>query len=165
MDLAAILFLLALLLGVSLYLVTPLLSNRSRHAAEESSEVSALLAERERLLNALQELDFDFQLGKIPEEDYPEQRADLLRKGSDVLKRLDILAPSRPVPQTAEQTIRQCRGRPGRVVERRRNRIHAGCKAQGAQNQGCRVLPSLWKTSSDHGSVLPQLWQSTTIGN
>ena len=58
--------------------------------------MSSLLAERERLLNALQELDFDFQLGKIPEEDYPVQRADLLHKGADVLKKLDSLAPSRP---------------------------------------------------------------------
>lgn len=96
MDLAAILFLTALLLTVSLYLVTPLLGNRSRGVTEEPQEASSLLAERERLLNALQELDFDFQLGKIPEEDYPAQRADLLRKGAEVLKKLDAIAPSRP---------------------------------------------------------------------
>jgi rubrerythrin len=96
MDLAAILFLIALLLAVSLYLVTPLMSGRTRRVVEEPQEVSSLLAERERLLTALQELDFDFQLGKIPEEDYPAQRADLLRKGADVLKKLDSLAASRP---------------------------------------------------------------------
>src|SRR5512142_282133 len=103
MDLAAILFLVALLLAVSLYLVTPLMNNRSARRAQETQEVSSLLAERERLLNALQELDFDFQLGKIPEEDYPEQRADLLRRGAEVLKKLDALAASRPqlVPQKA----------------------------------------------------------------
>jgi hypothetical protein len=93
MDLAAILFLLALLLAVSLYLVTPLLSSRTLQSTEETPEVSALLAERERLLTALQELDFDFQLGKIPAEDYPAQRADLLRRGADVLQKLDELAP------------------------------------------------------------------------
>ena len=97
MDLAAILFLIALLLVVSLYLVTPLISHETRRATEETQEVSSLLAERERLLTALQELDFDFQLGKIPEEDYPTQRADLLRKGADILKKLDALAPVRPV--------------------------------------------------------------------
>ncbi len=96
MDLAAILFLIALLLTVALYLATPLIDNRSRGVAQESQEVSSLLAEQERLLNALQELDFDYQLGKIPEEDYPAQRADLIRKGADVLKQLDALAPSRP---------------------------------------------------------------------
>ncbi len=103
MDLAAILFLIALLLAVSLYLVTPLMNNRTVRRREDSQEVSSLLAERERLLNALQELDFDFQLGKIPEEDYPEQRADLLRRGAEVLKKLDSLGASRPllVPQKA----------------------------------------------------------------
>ena len=103
MDLAAILFLIALLLAVSLYLVTPLMNNRAARRTQETQEVSSLLAERERLLNALQELDFDFQLGKIPEEDYPEQRADLLRRGAEVLKKLDAVAASRPqfVPQKA----------------------------------------------------------------
>ena len=95
MDLAAVLFLIALLLAVSLYLVRPLMNNRSRRVTEETQEVSSLLAERERLLNALQELDFDFNLGKIPEEDYPAQRAELLQRGADILKKLDALAPSR----------------------------------------------------------------------
>ena len=98
MDLAAILFLIALLLAVSLYLVSPLLSNRTRRAPEDTSDVSSLLAERERLLNALQELDFDYQLGKVPEDDYPEQRSELLQKGAEVLQELDTLAPSRPAP-------------------------------------------------------------------
>ena len=97
MDLAAILFLVALLLAVSLYLAMPLMGNGARRVTEETQEVSSLLAERERLLNALQELDFDFQLGKIPEEDYPVQRGDLLRKGADILRKLDALAPARPL--------------------------------------------------------------------
>ena len=104
MDIAAILFLIALLLTVSLYLMSPLMGTRTRQPVEEPQEVSSLLAERERLLNALQELDFDFQLGKIPEDDYPAQRTDLLQKGAEVLKKLDALAPSRPVPQPAAES-------------------------------------------------------------
>ncbi len=105
MDIAAILFLVALLLTVSMYLVSPLMGGRTRRTAEEPQQVSSLLAERERLLNALQELDFDFQLGKIPEEDYPAQRADLLQKGAEVLKKLDALGASRPVVQQAAATV------------------------------------------------------------
>ena len=52
-------------------------------------ECLALLAERDRVVNALQELDFDFNLNKIPSEDYPVQRAALLQKGADILKKLD----------------------------------------------------------------------------
>jgi hypothetical protein len=50
---------------------------------------SSLMAEHERLLSALQELEFDFALGKIPAEEYPEQRRHLLQSGAAVLKELD----------------------------------------------------------------------------
>jgi hypothetical protein len=89
--------LIALLLGVSLYLVMPLIENRSHRISEETPQTSPLMAERDRIINALQELDFDFKLGKIPEEDYPTQRAELLKKGTDILRQLDALTPS-PLP-------------------------------------------------------------------
>lgn len=52
---------------------------------------SALLAERERLLRALRELDFDYALGKVPEEDYPALRAELLRRGGEVVRKLEAM--------------------------------------------------------------------------
>jgi hypothetical protein len=55
---------------------------------------STLLAERERLLSTLQELDFDFNLGKIPAEDYPPQRAALAHAAAEALRQLDELAPA-----------------------------------------------------------------------
>jgi hypothetical protein len=94
MDLGAILLLIALLLVVGLFLAAPLMNNRPRGAAPETAEVSSLMAERDRVITALQELDFDFKLGKIPEEDYPPQRASLVQKGADILRKLDVLAPA-----------------------------------------------------------------------
>ena len=93
MDIGALLLLIALLLGVSLYLAAPLMSNHSTNVLQGTQEVSSLMAERDRIINALQELDFDFKLGKIPEEDYPVQRVELLQAGASVLKKLDHLAP------------------------------------------------------------------------
>jgi hypothetical protein len=91
-DLSAILLLIALLLGIGLYLAAPLIfDSRRRSTNEESGEISALMAERDRVINSLQELDFDFKLGKIPDEDYPTQRAELLQKGADILRKLDAL--------------------------------------------------------------------------
>jgi rubrerythrin len=90
MDLGAILFLLALLILVVIFVGRPFLSG-AKIARATTQENSALLAERERILTALQELDFDNALGKIPTEDYPTQRADLLRRGADVLRQLDEL--------------------------------------------------------------------------
>lgn len=93
MDLGAILLLLALLIGVGLYLATPYLRGSRLPLLDESPEVSSLLAERDRLITAIQELDFDFKLGKVPEAAYPLQRTGLMQQGAAVLKRLDELAP------------------------------------------------------------------------
>lgn len=94
MDLSAILLLLALFLGVGLYLAAPLVSDAVRSATQETQEISSLMAERDRVINALQELDFDYKLGKIPEDDYPGQRVELLERGAAILKKLDDLTPS-----------------------------------------------------------------------
>jgi zinc-ribbon domain len=94
MDLGAILLLLAVLIGVGLFLAAPLMSRLPRGVPQESREASSLMAERDRVINALQELDFDFKLGKIPEEDYPGQRTTLLQRGAEILRKLDALLPS-----------------------------------------------------------------------
>ena len=91
MDLGAILLALAVGLAVALFVAQPFLQHR-RRATVEAQDVSELMAERDRVINALQELDFDFNLNKIPAEDYPVQRAELLQKGTDILKKLDALA-------------------------------------------------------------------------
>ena len=94
MELTAILFSLAVLILVGIYLYAPFMERRARRITEEEHEISSLMAERDRVINALQELDFDFQLGKIPEEDYPAQRTGLLQKGADILRKIDSLAPN-----------------------------------------------------------------------
>jgi NADH pyrophosphatase NudC (nudix superfamily) len=94
MELGAFFLVLAVGLLVGLYVAQPLFERRGRRLVAEAHETSALMAERDRVVNALQELDFDFNLNKIPAEDYPIQRAELLKKGADVLKQLDALTPN-----------------------------------------------------------------------
>lgn len=84
MDIGSILLILGLLLLVTLFIARPLMEKRSVVVSQEEHELSALLAERDRLLNALQELDFDYAMGKIPEEEYPAQRSVLLQRGAEV---------------------------------------------------------------------------------
>jgi hypothetical protein len=93
MEITAILVSLALLILVAVYLYAPFIQRRARRVTEEEHELSALLAERDRVINSLQELDFDYKLGKIPEEDYPVQRATLLQSGADILRKIDTIAP------------------------------------------------------------------------
>jgi hypothetical protein len=107
MDLGAILILLVLLIAVGLFLAAPLMRGARPRPLDESPEVSALLAERDRVINALQELDFDFKLGKVPEDGYPAQRAELLRRGASILKDLDQLTPQPATGKNASERIEQ----------------------------------------------------------
>jgi rubrerythrin len=93
MQIVSIFFTLGILILVGIFLYAPFLERRARRVTVEEHETSTLLAERERVLNSLQELESDYQLGKVPDEDYPTQRANLLQKGADVLRKLDDLAP------------------------------------------------------------------------
>lgn len=104
MELTAIFFSLAILILVAIYLYAPFMERRARQVTEQEHELSALMAERDRVINALQELDFDFKLGKIPEDEYPLQRSALLKKGAEILRRIDVL-----VPQTASTTDTEAR--------------------------------------------------------
>ncbi len=113
MDLGSVMLILALALGVGIYISLPL----TRHKASEKlvgnqksaddidHKRSALLAERDRVLTALQELDFDQALGKIPAEDYPVQRTALMTSGADVLRQLDQLDPGNGSGSTAEDRL------------------------------------------------------------
>jgi hypothetical protein len=105
MELTAIFFSLAVLILVAMYLYSPFMERRARRVTEEEHELSALMAERDRVINSLQELDFDFKLGKIPEEDYPTQRASLLQKGADILRKIDSLAPQPASTQDTESRL------------------------------------------------------------
>ena len=105
MELTAIFLSLAVLIFVGVYLYAPFMEKRARRVTEEEHELSALMAERDRVINSLQELDFDFKLGKIPEEDYPAQRAGLLQKGADILKKIDLLAPQSASAQDTEARL------------------------------------------------------------
>jgi hypothetical protein len=108
MDIGSIFLILALLVLVGLFVARPLFERKavvtSPEIGEEEHTHSALLAEQDRILNALQELDFDYQLGKVPAEDYPGQRALLVQHGAEVLRQLDQLA-AQPAASNLEARI------------------------------------------------------------
>ena len=97
MEIGSIFLILALLLVVGLFVSRPFFDHKNERLISATDQVdherSALLAERDRVLTALWELDFDFTLGKIPEEDYPSQRSALLHHGANLLRQIDALQP------------------------------------------------------------------------
>ena len=98
----ALFLILALALLVGMYISRPFFTVESEQEApegkpeqqQEDHQRSTLLAERDRLLSALQELDFDYNLGKIPAEDYSPQRAALTHETAEALRKLDELVPA-----------------------------------------------------------------------
>jgi hypothetical protein len=92
MELAAVFLLLIVLILVVFFVSLPLFNKQRIHVIKNNQDLSSLQAEHERLLTALQELEFDHSLGKIPAEDYPIQRSELLHKGAVVLRELDALS-------------------------------------------------------------------------
>jgi hypothetical protein len=98
MDIGSLFLVLALALVVGLFIAQPFLQNSPRVNAGYKKKVesqehtrSALLAEKDRVLDALQELDFDRALEKIPDEEYAAQRKSLLVHGTEALRELDQL--------------------------------------------------------------------------
>ncbi len=97
MEIGSLFIILAIALLAGIFISRPFSDERAlghhlKHKtalSQAEQRHSALLAERDRLVAALQELDFDNQLGKIPAEDYPSQRAGLVKSSVDVLKALD----------------------------------------------------------------------------
>jgi hypothetical protein len=105
-------FLLALVL---LFVIQPFFGRQRAHSVESGHEISYLLAERERLLVAIQELDSDQSLGKIPPEDYPVQRAELIQRGVEVLRKIDALSPD-TARATVEKEAKQGPESPARAL-------------------------------------------------
>ncbi|HEB66136.1 MAG TPA: zinc-ribbon domain-containing protein [Chloroflexi bacterium] len=105
MDIGSIFLILALALLVVLYITRPFVEHKATLTAETEQEISSLLAQRESIIRTLEELDFDHTLGKIPEEDYPQQRQLLLQRGAEVLRRLDELQRDAQTPAAAEDRL------------------------------------------------------------
>jgi hypothetical protein len=99
MDFGSLLVILALIILVGMFISRPFFQRGAKKPLIEGASAarqaehtrSALLAERDRVISALQDLEFDHTLGKIPSEDYPTQRAALLQAGADALRQLDEL--------------------------------------------------------------------------
>lgn len=131
MDLGSIFLIFALALGVSWFVSRPFFNRQAAARLVDSAakasvssqndhKRSTLLAERDRVLSALQELDFDYSVGKVPEEDYPAQRAMLLEAGTTVLRELDELQKETHAKSTGDRLEAAIAARRGDARDRPR---------------------------------------------
>jgi rubrerythrin len=71
------------------YLSTQMESTLDTDLLKSELEVESLMAEKDRLFSALQELDSDHSLGKIPDEEYHTQRTKYKNAAALVLRKID----------------------------------------------------------------------------
>lgn len=90
MDIGSILAILALAIFAFTFITRPLFEKKGFKETYHGRQLSNLLAERERILTILQELDMDYTMGKIDERDYADQRSALVRRGATILKNIDL---------------------------------------------------------------------------
>jgi hypothetical protein len=89
MEIGSIFLILALLILVVIYISRPLMERSSTSGNYPERDISNLLAERDQVVATIQELDDDYNLGKIPSENYPSQRLTLLQNGVEILRKID----------------------------------------------------------------------------
>lgn len=105
MDIGSIFLILALLIPVAIFIGRPLLERRTAAVlSHDDQEFSTLLAQRDQVVGAIQELDDDYNLGKIPPDDYPSQRQSLLQNGVEILRKIDTYQLA-PTAATAEDRL------------------------------------------------------------
>jgi hypothetical protein len=91
MDIGSILAGVALLLLTAAFVALPLVQHSGKRISEEERQSSELQAGRDRVLFSLQELEMDFNTGKVTESDYLEQREALMQEGAGILRQIDSL--------------------------------------------------------------------------
>jgi zinc-ribbon domain len=104
MDIGSIFLILALLIPVVIFISRPLFERGADKVSITERDLSTLLAERDQVVATIQELDDDYNLGKIPSENYPSQRLILLQDGADILRQIDTYQ-SAPTKATAEDRL------------------------------------------------------------
>lgn len=115
MDLGSIFLGVALALVVAAYLLQPVLTHSGTRVRAQDRRIFELQAELDRVLNSIQELDMDFTMAKILEEDYRAERLQLVAQGAKVLRELDALGvnetPPADLDQEIEAAVRRLRGK------------------------------------------------------
>ncbi len=88
MTVGSILFGIALLIVVGLFVGRPLLISEAKQTDLQSARLG-FLQQKATLLQMIQSLDFDYETGKMPTDLYESQRAQLVKETAGLIERLE----------------------------------------------------------------------------
>ena len=83
----------ALIILVGLFLARPFLLSNAQYGSQKSRR-QELLAHKEAVLAQIQILEFDYETGTMPEQDFEQQRQQLVAEAAAILQKLDELSGS-----------------------------------------------------------------------
>lgn len=89
MEFSSLLIVIFLFVLSGVFIMRPFLVDEKEPRRVGSSRSDSLLAEKDRLLLAIEELDQEFELEKISEEEHNRNRDILLSEAAEVIKQLD----------------------------------------------------------------------------
>lgn len=118
MTTGSILFGIAILAGVVLFLARPYLVNTRPQTLALPSRRQQLLLQKDVLLEQLRQMDFDHETGKIDPEIYERSRPRLLEQAALILKQLDDMVDTQ-ADAAIEATINRLRGGEAQPAPRR----------------------------------------------
>jgi hypothetical protein len=94
MSVSGLFLFIVFLLGVLAVVIWPLLQAQQDTSQKHKPALSRLLqlqGEREAILTAVRDLDFDYQTDQLAEDDYLAQRETFMQRGVEILKQIDSL--------------------------------------------------------------------------
>jgi type IV secretory pathway VirB10-like protein len=103
-----LLFLAALGTVVVSFVLYPVLSREVAPAGESSSdaapELQRLAEAKQRLLESVKDVEFEYKAGKLSEADYQRVRADDLAQVAQIMARIDAMTGNKNAPAESEAT-------------------------------------------------------------
>lgn len=123
---------------VCIFVFRPFLATRGRIGERDAGAGSRtrLVEEREALLDAIRELDFDYRMGKVEDEDYRETRSRYENRAVELMRAIeDAAGPAPGIEDRIEKEIAALR-----------NRDTVTCAGCGCETpEGARFCPQCGK--------------------
>jgi len=102
----------AIIMAAGGWIFYPLLKSKSieKQAFHRKEDRESVLQQRkEEVYAAIKEMDFDYKMGKMSEEDYQELRTQYKGKAAEILKQLDTTNQPDDIEGAIEQEVQQLR--------------------------------------------------------
>lgn len=129
-----------IVLGILAFIAYPLFSATHEEMSETPGALDGLLSQRDAAYDAIRDLDFDFQMGKLSQSDYAVMREKYMVRAAAALQQIDAVG-SNGAGTPIEEQIAQLRAAkraippPEDAIEREVSRLRASKSA--ASNLRC----------------------------